>query len=430
MNSELKKLENNVATLEITVPADKFEEGMQRAYKKNAHKFNIPGFRKGKAPRVIVERYYGEGVLYEDAIEYVFPEAFDKAVKDHGIEPVSLPSISEIKQIGKGSDLVMLVEVTVKPEVTLGDYKGIEIKKVEYNVTDEDVEKELEYLRNKNARLINVEDRGIEKGDIVNISFKGYIDGVPFEGGSAENYILEIGSGRFIQGFEDQLIGAKVGDEVKVNVTFPEDYPNEELKGKKAEFEVKINNIRYKELPELDDEFAKDVSEFDTLEDLKKDIREKLIKNAELAAKRKMEDEVIKKVVENSQVDIPDVMVENEIDNMISDFEHGLLHQGLTFKDYLSYTNIPEKEFRDSLREEAKNRVKTFLVLEKISKVENIEANEEEINAELENMSKRYNIEVEKLRENLNENKMDYIRENIIFRKTVEFLMENSIISE
>jgi trigger factor len=423
MNSKLEKIEKNTATLEIEVSEEQFEKGIQKAYKKNVGRFNIPGFRKGKAPRVIIERYYGEGVFYEDAINEVCPEAYQAAVDQHKLHPVDRPEI-DIVQLEKGKPFIFKAIVTVKPEVVLGDYKGIRVEKKEYPVTDEDVDKELENMRNANARMVAVEGRPAKKDDMVIIDYKGFVGEEQFEGGTAENQPLVLGSGHFIEGFEEQLIGAKAGDSVEVKVTFPEDYHAEHLAGKEAVFKVDVKEIKEKELPDLDDEFAKDVSEFETLEDLKKDIRKKLEERAAHRAKHETEDEVIKKVTELSEIDIPEVMIEKQIDSMVRDFEMQLMYQGLKLEGYLEHYKKSMEEFRDGLRSEATERVRTQLTLEKVSQVEGITASEEELDKELEEMAKRYKMEdIEKFKESMGEDELNYIRESIIIRKTVDFLV-------
>lgn len=423
MNSKLEKIEKNTATLEIEVSEEQFEKGIQKAYKKNVGRFNIPGFRKGKAPRVIIERYYGEGVFYEDAINEVCPEAYQAAVDQHKLHPVDRPEI-DIVQLEKGKPFIFKAIVTVKPEVVLGDYKGIRVEKKEYPVTDEDVDKELENMRNANARMVAVEGRPAKKDDMVIIDYKGFVGEEQFEGGTAENQPLVLGSGHFIEGFEDQLIGAKAGDSVEVKVTFPEDYHAEHLAGEEAVFKVDVKEIKEKELPDLDDEFAKDVSEFETLEDLKKDIRKKLEERAAHRAKHETEDEVIKRVTELSEIDIPEVMIEKQIDSMVRDFEMQLMYQGLKLEGYLDYYKKSMEEFRDGLRSEATERVRTQLTLEKVSQAEGITASEEELDKELEEMAKRYKMEdIEKFKKSMGEDELNYIRESIIIRKTVDFLV-------
>lgn len=422
MNVKVMNIEKNVVQLEIEVDAAKFEEGMQKSFLKNAKRFNIPGFRKGKAPRKIVERYYGEQVLYEDAINFVCPEAYDEAVEKNNIHPVDMPEI-DIKQIGGGQNLIFIAKVTVKPEVQLGDYKGVEVKKVEVNITDEDVQRELNRIAERNSRIITVEDRPVQAGDIVDIDFEGFVDGEPFEGGESQNYSLVIGSGHFIPGFEEQLIGANAGDSVDVNVTFPEDYHRNELAGKHALFRVKINEIKVKELPVIDDEFAKDVSEFDTLEEYKADIRKKLVEKAEREARNRMEDEIIEKVVENACVDIPRVMIEKRIDGYMAEYNYGFQHRGTSLEEYMEMMGVDEKTFREGFVKKAEKEVKTQLVLEKVGQVENIDASKEEIDEEIEKMAKNYGEEFKK---HLDDDDIKYIKSTVIVRKTVDFLFENA----
>jgi trigger factor len=421
MSANLKKIEKSVATLELTIPKEKFEEGLDYAFKKNASKFNVPGFRKGKAPRFLVERYYGEGVLYEDAIEYVFDEAYQEALKTFNLEPVDYPDIN-ILQIGKGKDLVLEATVAVMPEVELGEYKGIEIEKIEYDVYDGDVEYELEKLRQQNARIIPVEGRPAEQGDIAVIDFEGYIDDKPFEGGKGENYELELGSNTFVPGFEDQIIGHNVGETFDVTVTFPEDYRVEELKGKTAVFKVTLKALNRKELPELDDEFAKDVSEFETLEELKQDIRKKLEEKNKREAENEMKEKAVMKVVENAKVDIPDVMVERQIDLSLRDLDYNLRLQGLDLNTYLSITGKTIQDLRKEMWEGALNRVKTQLVIDKIAKVENIEATEEELENKLKELAESYRVNLEEFKKSLTESQINGIKEDIAYYKTIDFI--------
>lgn len=426
MNSKLEKVENNIATLEITVSPEKLEEGMMKAYLKNVKRFNISGFRKGKAPRKLIEKHYGEGIFYEDAINEVCPDAYEEAVEEHKLEPVDRPEI-DVLEIESGKGIIFKAEVTVKPEVQLGQYKGIEAEKKEYNVTDEDVSKELDIIRDKNARIIDISDRPVKQGDMTIIDFKGFVDGEEFSGGTAENHNLEIGSGQFIPGFEEQIIGAEIGNEIDVNVAFPEDYRAEELAGKPALFKVTVKEIKEKELLPLDDEFAKDVSEFDTLEELKNDIKNKKLEENERMAKHEYEDLVINKAVENASVEIPDVMVENQITSMIKDFDFQLRYQGLDVETYLKYMNISMEEVRKSYKETALTRVKTQLVLDEITKAENIQVTEEDINNEIERTAKQYNQELEKFKSSLKERDLEYIKDSLAVQKTIDFLIENSI---
>lgn len=425
MSVKVGKKEKNIVQLEIEVDAAKFEEGLQKSYLKNVKRFVVPGFRKGKAPRNIVERHYGEEVLYEDAINIVCSEAYDKAVEENDIHPVDRPDI-DIKQIGKGKNLIFVADVTVRPEVTLGQYKGVEVEKVKAMVTEDDVDKEIEKIAEKSARLITVEDRGIQKGDIADLDFEGFIDGVPFEGGKASGYRLEIGSGNFIEGFEEQLIGAEPGDDVEVKVTFPEDYSSEELAGKDAVFQVIINDVKIKELPVLDDEFAKDVSEFDTFEEYKTDIRKKLTEAAEHKAKHETEDRIINKVSENTTVDIPDVMIQKHIDNLINDFDSRLRYQGLDIEKYLSIMGMGYIDFRAQFEKRAEEEVKIQLVLDAVCKAENVQVTEEEFNEELVNITDNYKQDLEQFKQHLQKNDIEYIKDTIKIRKTISLLVENA----
>lgn len=426
MNSKLEKKENNKVVLEITVSAEDLEKGMEKAYQKNVKRFNIAGFRKGKAPRKIIEKFYGEGVFYEDAINEVCPIAYDEAVKEHNLEPVDRPDI-DIVEIESGKGLVFNAEVTIKPEVALGDYKGIEVAKKEHNVTEQDIDNEINALREKNARLIEITDRPVKKGDITIIDFKGFVEDRQFEGGTAENYKLEIGSGQFIPGFEDQLAGAEIGKEVDVNVSFPEDYRSEELAGKPAVFKVTVKEIKEKQLSELDDEFAKDVSEFDTLEQLKADIRSKREEDAQKVAKQEYENELLKKIAENATIEIPEVMVETQIDVMLRDFDYQLRYQGLDMESYMKYMNVDKESLRESYKTTAYDRVKIQLVLEKIAKTENITVTEEDLKEELEKTAKLYNQDVETFRKALRPEDIEYIKDGIEVQKTIDFLVENSV---
>lgn len=428
MNVKVENIEKNVVQLEIEVDAAKFEQGMQKAFLKSAGRFNIPGFRKGKAPRKIVERYYGEQVLYEDAINEVCPEAYDEAVAQNELHPVERPEI-DIKQVGSNQNLIFTARVTVKPEVELGQYKGIEVNKIEVNVSDEDVEKELEKAADKNSRLVTIEDRPVQAGDTAVIDFEGFDDGVPFEGGKGENHNLVIGSGQFIPGFEDQLIGANIGDDIEVNVTFPEDYHQKDLAGKPVVFKVKVKELKVKELPTLDDEFAKDVSEFDTLEEYKESLRKKLLEDAENKAKNETEDSIINKVVENATIDIPKVMIENRVDSLVRDFDYRLRYQGLELAKYLEIMGMTMEAFREQFAGRAESEVKTQLVIEKVGQVEGIEALEDDINEEINKLAENYKQNAEDFKKHLREEDIEYIKGNVVARKTIDFLIENSKIA-
>lgn len=421
MKSKVENVDKNVVMLTIEEDAERFNESLIKAYQKNRGRFSVPGFRKGKAPMQIIERYYGDSVFYEEAFNILCPEVYAEAVKEHNIVPVDMPELN-IEQIGRDKNLIFTAKVTVKPEVKLGEYKGLSVEKEQVNITDEDVQKELERIQERNARLISVEDRPVQDKDTVNIDFEGFIDGEPFEGGSAKGYTLVIGSNTFIPGFEDQLIGANLNQEVEVNVTFPEDYHSEALRGKPAVFKVRINEIKYKELPAIDDEFAQDVSDFDTLEEYKADLKKKLEKEAQEAAERKYEDAIVKKAVENAEVDIPEVMVERQIDNIMQRLNMTLMYQGMDLKTYLDVMGIDEKTMRDDYREKALQDVKTQLVLEKISQVENVQASDEEVEAEIAEMAEKYKQNAEDFKKHLNNDDIEYIKDTIITRKTIELM--------
>ncbi len=427
MNSKLEKIEKNTAVLEIQVDREQFEKGIQRAYKKNVKRFNIPGFRKGKAPRPIIERHYGEGVFYEDAINEVCPKAYLQAIEEHDLQPVDQPEI-DIVQIEKDKPFIFKAVVTVKPEVELGDYKGIQIEKKEYPVTDGDVDKELGKMRDMNARFVNVEDKPAKNEDMLTIDYKGYIDGEQFEGGTAENHTLVLGSEQFVEGFEEQLIGAKAGDSVEVNVTFPKDYKAEQLAGKDAIFQVDVKEVKEKELPDLDDEFVKDVSEFDSLEELRADIKGKLEEEAIRRAKDEFEEELLKKIADNAIIDVPEVMIEKQKDTIIRDFEMQLLYKGLNLEVYLNYIGQTLEEFRAGFDDAATYKVKNQLILEKIAKIEGIDVSEEELDKKIETLSNIYGKDdSEEFKDTLGESELNYIKESIIVRKTIEFLVENTI---
>ena len=413
----------NEVQLEFTVEAQKFEEAIQDVYKKNAKYFNIPGFRKGKAPFKMVEKAYGIQIFYEDAFNEIAGEAYVKGLEDNKIEAVSKPEI-DIKQIEAGKDLIFTAVVQTKPEVTLGTYKGIELKKVEYNVTDKDVEHELEHIAEHNARLVAVEDRPVEKGDTVVIDFEGFADGKAFEGGKAENHELEIGSGKFIPGFEDQIIGMKIDEDRDIKVTFPEEYPAKELEGKEATFKIKLHEIKKKELPEINDEFAKDASEFDTLEDWKKSIREKQEKANESKAKFEMEDAAIETVCKNAKVDIPSGMIETQLDNMEKDISSRLNYQGMNLDQYLQMIGKTKKEFRDENKEQAEKQVKTSLVLEAIMKDAKVEVTEEEIDAKIKEMAEMYGQKEEEVKQNPELRK--YVEESLKSEKTIHYIVDNA----
>ena len=425
MNCKIEKTEKaNEVKLELTVEAQKFEDAMKKVYFKSAKYFNIPGFRKGKAPMNIVEKYYGVEIFYEDAFNDIAPEVLEQAVEENHLEIVSRPDV-DITQIGKGQDLIFTAVFQTKPEAELGKYKGIEIKKIEYNVSDDDINHELEHMQEHNARLISVEDRPVEKGNIAVIDFEGFVDGVAFEGGKAENHELEIGSNTFIPGFEDQIIGMKIDEERDINVTFPKEYFSKDLAGKDATFKVVLHEIKKREMPVLDDEFAKDVSEFDTLEELKKSIKDQKEKENAEKAKYEIEDEVIKAVCENMKVDIPSGMIETEVDNMVKDVETRLSYQGLKLEQYLKLMNKTEEQVRKEYEPQATEAVKSRLMLEAVIKAEKIEAADDEIEEKIKEMAKNYGKEndTEFMQ---NENVKKYIKSGIESEKALDFLVKNA----
>ena len=424
MSVKVEKTEKkNEVKLSFEIEAEKFDEAMKKVYTKTAKYFTIPGFRKGKAPMAIVERHYGSSIFYEDTFNELVPDIYDQAIKDNKIEAVSQPQL-DITQMEKGKDLKFTAIVQIKPEVKLGKYKGIELKKIEYTVSDKDVEHELGHMAEHNSRLVTVDNRPVKKGDITTIDFEGSIDEVPFDGGKAENHELEIGSNQFIPGFEDQIIGMKDGEEKDINVTFPEDYFSKDLAGKEATFKVKLHGIKVKELPKIDDEFAKDVSEFDTLADLKADIKAKLEKENEEKAKYESEEAAIEAVCKEVEIDIPSGMIETEIDNMIKDIENKLSYQGLTLDQYLKLTNKTMDGLRKEFNEQAEKAVKSRLVLEAIIKEEDIKPEEKEVEDKLKEMAKNYNQKEDELLKN--ENVKNYVTENMKYEKAIAFILDNA----
>lgn len=424
MNQILKQ-ENNTVTLKITVGSEAFENACKQAYNKNKGQFNIPGFRKGKATRAVIEKMYGEGIFFEDAIDIVFPEAYRNAVEELKLEVIDRPSL-DIEEIGKGKDLVMVINVQVKPEVKLGEYKGLEVKQVSAEVTEEDVETEINKMQEQNARMVTVEDRPVSDKDSILLNFCGSVDGVEFEGGKAENYSLVVGSNTFIPGFEEQLIGMNAGDSKDVVVTFPEDYHSEDLKGKEAVFAVEINEIKETQLPKIDDEFVKDTTEFETLEELKNDIRAKAAENKKKSAEDAMKNEVVEKLTENIEVEIPEVMVKNEVDNMLKDFENNLRYQGMDLNTYYQYTGTSKEILEDQMKEDAEKRVRISLAVDAVSKSEGVEATEEDMEAEYKKMADIYKLEVEKIKEIFQNSQDEAIKSTIVARKTVDLLLENA----
>ena len=421
--STVEKVDKNVVSFEFSVSAEEFETGIEKAYRKNVGKINVQGFRKGKAPRKIIEKYYGAEIFYEDAINIVLPDAYDKAVEENNIFPVDQPEIDIKGEISKENGITFTAKVTVKPEFELGTYKGVKADKVSHRTLKKDIDAEIEKMRERNSRMVTVEDRAVQKDDIANIDYEGFVDGVAFEGGKGEGYDLTIGSGQFIPGFEDQLIGKSTGEDVEVNVTFPEEYHAEDLKGKAAVFKVKINAIKYKELPELDDEFAKDVSEFDTLEDLKKDVKEKLSAAGKEKAKHETEENVVKAVCDNTEIDIPEAMINSQIEKMIRDFDMQLRYQGLNLEQYMKYTGFTVDTFKEQYKEEATKNVKTSLILEKVCEVEDIKATDADVEKEYNTLAEQNGMKVEDIKKYINE--VD-VKERIKAQKTIQFLVDNA----
>lgn len=420
-------VEKNLVKLTFEVSNDEFQKAINEVYKKNVKKFNIPGFRKGHAPKAVIEKYYTEAVFYDEAVNKVLPSAYEAAVKEAELEVVAKPEI-DVDEIKKGEPVVFTALVTTKPEVKLGEYKGIEVEKIDYTVSEEDVDNDIKATQMKNARLISVDDRAVEKGDIAVIDFEGSVDGVPFDGGKGEDYELEIGSNTFIPGFEDQLIGAKTGDLVDVNVTFPEEYHADKLAGKDALFKVTIKDIKVRELPELDDDFASEVSEFETMEDFRKDVRKKLEEAAANKAQTETENAVVEKAIENAEFEVPDAMIEAQIDNIIRDFAQRLAYQGMNLDTYLKYTNSTIDAMRANFRPQAVKQVNGSLVLEAIQKAEGIETGEEELELHLVDMAKKYNMELDKLKELLSDAEIEGIKKELALQKTITMLSNNAVV--
>ncbi|EHI55958.1 trigger factor tig [Johnsonella ignava ATCC 51276] len=425
MSLKVENLGKNMAELTITVSAEEFDKALTESFQKNKSKFNIPGFRKGKATRGMVEKFYGPGTLYEDAIDIIFNKTYPDAVKESGLNVVSKPEI-DIKEMAKGKEFVYSAKVAVKPEVTLGEYKGVEVKRADEEVNDEDISEALKKEQEKNSRLITIDDRPVENGDNTLIDFDGKVDGVRFEGGRAEDYPLVIGSHSFIEGFEEQVIGHSLGEEFDINVVFPEKYHAKELAGKPAVFTVKIKEIKKKELPELDDEFAGEVSEFETLDEYKSDLKEKLAQVKKKNAASENENAVIEKVVENAQLEIPDPMVEAQIDRLVSSYANNLSNQGLTLEQYLQYTGMSMEDLRGQMRERALRNIKTSLVLEAVVKAEDISVSEERLEEELEKLAKNYKMEIEQFKEAFGKKNADDVMENLKLQEAVDFLVSEA----
>lgn len=425
MNSTMEKLEKSQVLLEMEVDKDTFETAMQKSYIKNIKQLNIPGFRKGKAPRKMVEKMYGEAVFYDDAINFVFPDVYEAAIEEHKIEPVDRPEV-DVKQFPEdGLNLILTATLTVKPEVLLGDIDDIQVTKPVYEVSDEDVNKELETMQSRNARIISIEDRPAKLGDTAIIDYEGFLDGTAFEGGKGEGHNLELGSGQFIPGFEEQIVDKNIGDEFDVNLTFPEEYHAEDLAGKAVVFKVALNGLKTKEVPALDDEFAKDVSEFDTLDELKTDLLTKLNETNENKVKQEIENAVVDAVIERMSVEIPEAMYENRIGELIQDFDMRLSYQGMNVQKYLEYTGMSIDDFKGQFKDQAEKQVSGMLALGAVAKKENVEATGDDIQAEYAKMAEQYKMEIDKIKELVNE---DDLKRDIINNKTIEMLVGRATI--
>ena len=425
MSLQVEKLEKNMAKLTIEVPAEELEKAMQNAYLRAKNRITIPGFRKGKAPRKMIEQMYGKGIFLEDAANALIPEQYSKALEECDLEIVSQPEI-DVTQIEPGKAFIFTAEVAVKPEVTLGEYKGLEVPKSETEVTDEEIEAELKKEQEKNSRTITVEDRGAENGDIATIDFEGFVDGTAFEGGKGTDYPLTLGSGSFIPGFEDQLVGAKAGDHVEVNVTFPEEYQSKDLAGKAAVFQCDVKKVETKELPELDDDFAQDVSEFDTLAEYKEDIKKNLAERKEKEARTAKENAAVDKAIENAQMEIPDTMIETQISQMLDDFSRRMQAQGLTMEQYMQFTGLTADKMREEMKPQALKRIQTRLVLEKIAETENIQPSEEEVNEEISKMAEMYKMEADKLKELLGDRELEQMKKDMAVQKAVTLVADEA----
>ena len=423
MSLQVEKLEKNMAKLTIEASAEDFEKAIQKVYLKARGRINIPGFRKGKAPRKLIEKMYGTGVFYEDAANDLIPTAYAEALKDCDLEIVSRPEIN-VTQIEAGKPFIFTAEVAVKPEVTLGEYKGVEVEKSDVEVTEEDINKEVDKERENNSRTIDVDDRAVESGDIIKLDFDGSVDGVPFAGGKAENYTLTIGSGSFIPGFEDQLIGTKIGEDKDVTVTFPEDYHEKSLAGKEAVFKCKVNAITVKELPDADDEFASEVSEFETLAEYKEDIKKKLTEKKEKEARAKKEAQAVEKAVENATMEIPDAMIDTQVQSMMEDFARRMQSQGLSLEQYFQFTGMDAKKMHDQMKPEALKRIQNSLVLEAVAKAENIEISDEKVDEEIAKMAEAYKMEVEKLKGIFGDSERDQMKKDLAVQAAADLIAD------
>ena len=426
MSLQVENMEKNMAKLTIEVSAEELEKAIQGAYLKQRNKISVPGFRKGKVPRQMIEKMYGVGIFYEDAANALIPTAYGKAYDECELDIVSQPKV-EVVQLEKGKPFIFTAEVAVKPEVTLGEYKGLSVDKVSNRVTAKEIDAKLEEEQKKNARTVVVEDRAVQDGDEVVLDFEGFVEGVAFEGGKVENYPLTIGSGSFIPGFEEQLIGAEAEKEVEVNVTFPEEYHSEDLAGKAAVFKCTVHEIKAKELPELDDEFAAEVSEFDTLDAYKADIKAKIKEQKIADGNRKKEDQAVEKAVANATMEIPEAMIDTQVNQMAQDFAQRIQQQGLSMEQYFQFTGMTAESMMEELRPQAVKRIETRLVLEAIAKAENIEITDERIDEELAKMAEAYKMEVEKLKEFMGENEKEQMKMDLAVQDAVTFLADNAV---
>ncbi|CDA05173.1 trigger factor [Blautia sp. CAG:257] len=425
MSLQVEKMEKNMAKLTIEVSAEELDKAMQNAYLKARGKISIPGFRKGKAPRKMIEQMYGKGIFLEDAANALIPEHYSKALEECDLEIVSQPEI-DVTQAELGKAFIFTAEVAVKPEVTLGEYKGVEVPKSETEVTDEDIDAEIKKEQEKNSRTVTVEDRGAENGDITTIDFEGFVDGVAFEGGKGTDYPLTLGSGSFIPGFEDQLVGAKAGDHVEVNVTFPEEYQAAELAGKAAVFQCDVKKVETKELPELDDDFAQDVSEFDTLAEYREDVKKNLTEKKEKEARAAKENAAVDKAIENAEMEIPDAMINTQVRQMMNDFASRMQSQGLTMEQYFQFTGMTAEKMQEEMKPQALKRIQTRLVLEKIAETENIEVSEDEVNEEIGKMAEMYKMEADKLKELLGDRELEQMKKDMAVQKAVTLVADEA----
>lgn len=426
MSVQVEKTEKNMAKLIIEVPEAEFEKAVQAAYMRQRKNIALPGFRKGKAPRKMIEKMYGAGVFFEEATDNLMPGAYAQAVDESGLEIVSRPAI-DIVQLESGKPFIFSAEVAVKPEVTLGEYKGLEVPKADLDVTDEEILEELKKEQEKNSRAVDVDDRPVASGDMIKLDFEGFVDGEAFEGGKGTDYDLTIGSGAFIPGFEDQLIGAEIGKEMEVNVTFPENYQASELAGKPAVFKCTVNRISYKELPELDDEFAQEVSEFDTLDEYKTDVRKNLEEKKAASAKTDKENAVVDKAIENAQMDIPDAMLDTQVDQMYNGYLQRLQAQGIAPEQYMQFTGATPEALKDQIRPQALKQIQTRLVLEAIAEAEKIEPSEEKVEEELAKMAESYKMEVDKLKEAMGDYEMGQMKKDLAVQEAITLIEEAAV---